>query len=420
MRYTCPLKIDNYSNDIAKLKTFGENGVIIFGTGNFGLLVLQVLYDLNIKVIAFADNNYSRWNTKWNSYKVISPKDLSNDAYKNTPILLASLNFPYMFKQLKKYGVEKNVSTCEFLFADTKINLEDCNSNWPTSYNWPPVRSREQTDLYIYSVLAQKEKHKIRINSLDLVLTEKCTLKCVDCSNLMQYYAKPVDEDYEILTNSLEKFMNSVDYIYEIRIIGGEPLIYKKIDLVLKQLLSFDNYGKIHIYTNGTIILKEDKMKVFCNEKVLFRISDYGEHSRHVRRLEDSLKKLKVAYFTERITRWQDCAKIEYHKRSDELTKHIFGNCCVNQCITLLHGKIYLCPFAAHAENLNSIPKNKKDSVILSDFSSSELRELIYKLYFKTEKLEACNFCNGRDYNVASVDAAVQTKEVLKLQELYN
>ena len=420
MKYTCSLNIHNYSNKINKLKQSSRNGVVIFGTGNFGLLVLQVLFKLDIRVIAFADNNYSRWDTIWNNYKVISPKKLKDDKYKETPILIASLNFPYMTKQLKKYNVSKNVLTCEFLFVNTDINLEDMNSNWPQSYNWPPVRTKEQIDLYIYSVLAQKEKSKIKLNSLDLVLTEKCTLKCVDCSNLMQYYSKPVDEDFKILTNSLEKFINSVDYINEIRIIGGEPLIYKKIDQVLKQLLSFDNYGKIHIYTNGTIILKEDKMKVFCNEKVLFRISDYGEYSRHVKRLEESLKKLKVAYFTERITRWQDCAKIEYHERTENLTRHIFGNCCVNQCITLLHGKIYLCPFAAHAENLHAIPKNSEDSITLANYSTNELKELIYNLYFKKEKLEACNYCNGRDTNVASVTAAVQSKEVLKLQELYD
>ena len=110
---------------------------------------------------------------------------------------------------LKKYNVSKNVLTCEFLFAKTDINLEDMNSNWPQLYNWPPVRTKEQIDLYVYSVLAQKEKSKTKLNSLDLVLTEKCTLKCVDCSNLMQYYAKPIDEDFEILTNSLKKFMKS-------------------------------------------------------------------------------------------------------------------------------------------------------------------------------------------------------------------
>ena len=157
MKYTCSLNIHNYSNKINKLKQSSRNGVVIFGTGNFGLLVLQVLFKLDIRVIAFADNNYSRWDTIWNNYKVISPKKLKDDKYKETPILIASLNFPYMTKQLKKYNVSKNVLTCEFLFVNTDINLEDMNSNWPQSYNWSPVRTREQIDLYVYYPLVYKQ-----------------------------------------------------------------------------------------------------------------------------------------------------------------------------------------------------------------------------------------------------------------------
>ena len=40
----------------------------------------------------------------------------------------------------------------------------------------------------------------------------------------------------------------------------------------------------------------------------------------------------------------------------------------------------------------------------------------MYNLYFKKEYLEACKYCNGRDYNVEAVDAAVQTKEVLSYE----
>ena len=415
MIYKSPFKIENSLETLNKIKEVSQSGVIIFGTGNFGLLVLTALKKLNINVIGFADNNYSRWNQIWNGYKVYSPKKLKSE-FENVPILIASLNFPYMTRQLKKYGIKENIYTCNFLFNETSLDLEECNSMWPELYTWPPKRSREQIDLYIYSVQAYNEKNKLRVNSLDLVLTEKCTLKCKDCSNLMQYYAKPIDEDFDTLVSALNKFMNSVDYVYEIRIIGGEPLIYKKIDLVIKKLLEYKNFGKIHIYTNGTVILKEDKMKVFCNEKVLFRISDYGESSRHVKRLEESEKTKGGIIIPDRITRWQDCAIIGKHERSEDLTKHIFGNCCVNQCLTILHGNLYLCPYSAHAENLKAIPKAKEDSINLNNEKIDTLKEKMYNLYFKKEYLEACKYCNGRDYNVEAVDAAVQTKEVLSYE----
>ena len=51
--------------------------------------------------------------------------------------------------------------------------------------------------------------------------------------------------------------MRSVDHVYEIRLIGGEPFMYKKIDEVLIKILSYKNCGNIIVYTNGTIVPNE-------------------------------------------------------------------------------------------------------------------------------------------------------------------
>ena len=97
-------------------------------------------------------------------------------------------------------------------------------------------------------------------------------------------------------------------------------------------------------------------------------------------------------YITERITRWQDCAKIESYDRPLELTKQILVIVLLMRS-TLLHGKLYLCPFAAHAENLHAIPREPKDSIDLissNDFSIKKNK----KLAFEREYLEACKSCN--------------------------
>ena len=401
-------KIPNSFKTLVKVKEY--EGVILFGTGNLGKIVLKTLEKAKIKVIAIADNNESNWNKEWNGHKVMSIDELSktNNTY---PVIIASLNFPYMKRQLEDIKIT-NYFDSDFLFSEFEINLSDCKTEWT------PSRCKEQVDLYIYSVNAPREKKDLYLNSLDLVLTEKCSLKCKDCSNLMQYYAKPIDEDFEELMISIDKFLKSVKFIREIRLIGGEPLIYKKIDLVIKKLLSYNNFETIHIYTNGTIVLKDEKMKCFQSEKILFKISDYGKISRNVSRLENKLNDLNVKFNTEKIRTWQDCAIIEKFNRTDSLNKHIFGNCCENQGLTLLHGTLYLCPFNAHAENLKAIPEFKNDKVILKNLSRPEITESLRKLYFKTDFLSACDFCNGRDHNVSKVEAAVQTKEPLKYTKI--
>ena len=55
--------------------------------------------------------------------------------------------------------------------------------------------------------------------------------------------------------------------------------------------------------------------------------------------------------------------KIIKSDRTDKLNKEIFGNCCINRGLTLLHGKLYLCPFSANATNLRAI-KYADDEII--------------------------------------------------------
>jgi organic radical activating enzyme len=301
----------------------------------------------------------------------------------------------------------KNVYDADFLFSN--LDLKDGGSSWSAD------RCKVEIDLYLYAINSFREQNDLKVNSLDLVLTEKCSLKCKDCSNLMQYYAKPVDEDFSRLISALEKFMSVVDYVYEIRFIGGEPLMYKRIDEVIEKALSYKNCGNIVIYTNGTIVPKENKINIFKNDKIYFKISNYGSISRNVEKLEKTLEKNNIHYLTAKVTRWQDCARIEKFERPLEITKKIFGDCCVSETLTLLHGKLFLCPFSAHAENLHAIPKHPSDSIDISNFQDKKvLKDKIRNFYFRTEYLEACKSCNGRDHNVASVDAAIQTKNPLE------
>ena len=55
------------------------------------------------------------------------------------------------------------------------------------------------------------------IRSVDLILTEKCSLKCKDCANLMQYYEKPINIESEELIGDLHDICSIADEINEIR-----------------------------------------------------------------------------------------------------------------------------------------------------------------------------------------------------------
>ncbi len=409
MIYNSPYPVKNPENTYKKLSSY--KGVIIFGTGNCGAIVLDSLKKIGINIFSLTDNNKHKWGKKIRDLEVIPPDQIKKK-YEDIPVLIAvDLNFPYIRKQLNSMGV-KEIYDCDFIFSKLDIDLSACEN-----VTWSEARFKQKIDLYMYSVLAHKNKtDELKVDSIDLMLTEKCSLKCKDCSNLMQLYAKPIDQDFEMVKESIDTFLNTVDYCREIRLLGGEPLMYKKIDLVIEHLLKYNNYDQIRINTNGTIVPKENKIKVFQNKKIFFDISNYGKVSRNVDGLVKLLKKMNIAHNASVVTEWQDVGKIVKTNRTSELNKEIFGNCCINRGLTLLHGKLYLCPFSANATNLKAIKYADDEILNLKKHSRYDLKNMIHKLYFDTDYLEACKSCNGRDHNVKRVEAAIQAKEPLKYE----
>lgn len=403
--YKSPYPIQNVDTEL--LNEFRKKGVSIFGTGNYGKITLQTLKKININVNYFVDTNKKNFDSKLCDINIISPKKLFS-INSNEFILIASLNHKYIKKMLKELKVN-NSYNIDFLFKN--IDLNNLNG-----ISWNPERVVKQLDLLNFSINALENTNKLNVNSLDVVLTEKCSLKCEHCSNLMQYYQKPIDNDLNDMLTALDNFFETVNYCYEIRLIGGEPLLFKKIDFVINYLLRKKNkFSKIIIYTNGTIVPKGERINIFKHKIIKFSISDYGKVSKNVEKLITVLKENKIEYIREKVLEWQDCARIDNFERTDDINKEVFGNCCVNETLTLLHGKLYLCPYSAHLENLKAIKTTEKDSINL--LKDSQLKDRLKKLYFKTDFLNACKFCNGRDHNVDVIKAAVQTPKVLEFKK---
>ena len=172
MIYNSPFTTTEYPIEI--IKKFQEKGVVVFGTGNFGSLIHSALKQKNITVNYFLDNNFNNWGKKFEGIETISAEELIKKN-KDTYVLLSSLNFRYLKRQLKDLGFE-NYYDVDFLLNNFDISK--------TNTKWSKDRCKVQLDLYNYSITAARDKDSLKVNSLDLVLTEKCSLKCKNCSNL--------------------------------------------------------------------------------------------------------------------------------------------------------------------------------------------------------------------------------------------
>jgi len=394
------------SNEDRIRECLASNQVFVFGTGNFGKLVLHGLLGKAIHVQGFIDLNPNNVGSMISGIPVIDTLSIPEGSH----VVLASNrnNIPFLKKILDK-SKASSFDNCDFLFDNF-----DCVG---VDTDWSIEKCKEEIDLFMFSILDQNSGGKadnLRIKSLDVVFTEKCTLKCVDCSNLMQYYKEPKNTEHLVLLESINTFMRHVDYVHELRIIGGEPFVYRDIDKVMELLLGYDNFGKIVIYTNGTVVPRENVLALSVDSRVSFLISDYGAAlSNRSKQLASVLEERKVKYIRERIISWHDCAAIDKKNRSSDETYEVFSNCCSNDTLSLLHGKVYGCPFSAHADNLGAIPKFEDDVVDLQAADSKSISNKLKLMVSGTQYFGACLFCNGRDYTVPTVPAAVQTKTAL-------
>lgn len=145
---------------------------------------------------------------------------------------------------------------------------------------------------YFYDTL------NVNLRTLDLVITEKCSLRCRECSNLIQYYQKPQNFSFLELQKEIEQLMRICNEIYEIRVIGGEPLIHPQCVDIIEYLHSFETIKRICVYTNATLMLSEDMLKslAFTRNKTWFSISDYGKLSRNLQKLVEGLESHGLDY----------------------------------------------------------------------------------------------------------------------------
>jgi molybdenum cofactor biosynthesis enzyme MoaA len=82
------------------------------------------------------------------------------------------------------------------------------------------------------------------------------------------------------MLSSIERFVDTVDEIYEFRVLGGDPFMSKDLHKVVEKLKTFEKVKKIIIYTNAKIIPKGENLECLKDSKnLMLDIANYGEHS---------------------------------------------------------------------------------------------------------------------------------------------
>jgi hypothetical protein len=398
--------------DNIKKKSSPDQKIILFGAGRLGKLALNALNNNKIKVHAFYDSSEYKQGQKVGNLPVINLDELSS-LDKSSIIFITNNYISYVQPFLKKLGFV-NVFDCINLFEEIKKNKKN------EILNEYDIKSIDREVSFHKSAIDKAEpedNNSLHLKCIDIVVTEKCSMKCKDCSNLMQYYESPQNSDLKQMFDTLDKFMDCLDSLYEFRVLGGDPFMNKELHKTINKLSEYKNAQNIVIYTNATIIPKNENFECLKKENITIEITNYGESlSRKHNDLINLLVTNNIKYRSRPPGDWNACGTLKFYERSEEELQRVFDNCCMSNVTTMMNGILFRCPYAANATKLKAVPYVESEVINFNNKIQGEdkLKKRIKNFNNSKKPLTACSYCGGRDYKSEIIQPAIQTKKPLQ------
>ena len=380
--------------------------LVLYGAGDLGKIALSALQNAGIRVDAFYDDSLVKQGTSWRGVPIISFGELTQ-LDERTRIVLSMNYLSVAVPKLEKSGFV-DIGNCTQLLNAAEVKKADTGVH--------PLEIGRKIAWHRRECAKAERDDYLVLKYIDVVITEACSLRCADCANLMQYYSKPRHADAHQLRGDIENLLNAVDWIDEVRVLGGEPLVMRRFAEVIRWIAAHDNLNHIVVYTNATVLPGEAAIAALSDPRVIVSITDYDHLSRKLPELVQLLERNRISHLV-KTPSWTDSGRIRPQSKSAAELDAQFERCCVNDILTMLHGRIYRCPFSANLTNLGAAAIEPSEVVEVSP-DRQEMRNGLIGLYTRTKHLSACASCSGRDHTTPKIPAAIQASRVLPIPAL--
>ena len=386
-------------NELTEFEKKGRN-IYIYGNGGAGRWAWKALSSLGIRPSAFVDTDIKKLTVNY-GFHTISVQEAESKITKSDILVIGAVDIHEILTIKDQTGL-KNVPWTS-LGDLTTLLMANPDVEHPSAFE------KYSVDVVLACHHRLLNPKDLFLRSVDIVITEKCSLKCQDCANLMQYYTKPKDGSVADIIASVDWLMDVTDGVFEFRLIGGEPFMNKEIYQIIERLLQIKGFQKLVIYTNGMIPLKEKYKSLLLDQKVIFSITDYGDLAKNTSRFVQQVSDWGCVYRVHPPEHWTDSGRIKKQNRSDANNQKIFNECCGKNLWTLSDKGFGRCPFALNAAHLGAIEFT--DSSVVEFGESKELKSYLTNESF----LSVCDLCNGRSFSSEEIAPAIQTKIPLKM-----
>ncbi len=394
------IQLPNVQKGLKKNKFITSSSVVLYGAGKLGQMMLYIFQQEQQEVICFIDRN-----PKGVSGLSLPVMGLNQIDKEQNIIVCVGNHTGAICEKLVEQGF-KNVAPFYYFFAGQSIPQQMFNNNFDSIYDG---------DFQVKKELAYlKKKNVCFLDYFEIVVTERCSLKCRDCANLMQYYTEPKDEKYDVICQSLDKVFSAVDGVNTIKVLGGEPLMNTRLCDYLSKIAEYSEPTVIQLVTNGTIPFSDRLCQVLkTDSRFMVSLSDYGEISKNRDNIIQKLEKYQICYaLANKAMAWKRAGEIGPKEYADVQLRNKFRDCVFHRFMSLKSGKLYICPFESSADALNAIPQVCIDAIDVLHLDEKQICQQIEKWQDAT-CFEACKYCSGRECWEEDVSPAIQISEAI-------
>ena len=250
-----------------------------------------------------------------------------------------------------------------------------------------------------------KWNHRVALSRVIVIVTTRCTLNCDKCGAHIPDLKCQRDMPPSELIPDIKSLLGCVDYIHNLTLSGGEPLLHPNLDEIIRACFVQDKVGDIIVQTNGTVMPDEHVLEALRETKARVQISRYPAALQpNVGKVKNVLNENGIYYTHLSSTFWNDTKLGQPQEGS---MRRRFDVCALQNCFPLMDGKLYRCSESAISLGEGLLPDCREEYIDIRTTDPApfctQWRQLLKKKYVST-----CAYCLGRTYKSPRVPIAVQ------------
>jgi len=297
------------------------NEIVIYGFGRTAVRNIDKLAE-DFQISMIIDNDPQIYGKRYGTCKVQTFEEVKEQLPKKK-IVVATSSVAYVdiARQLNTIGLKENQDFCR---------LKDFMAEW----YW-------------------KNRQQVCLSQTFSSITSRCTFRCKYCNFFAAYFSEKDHYDYDEkdILRDFELYFKLVDYVASWSIMGGEPLLNKRLPQIIENV--YGKFGKrigyIQVISNGSLMPDAELLETLKKCNVRMRLSDYTHVVAYAKKLEEVKKCLEdngVPYDMSVYKQWFDLGVStrelpEFSGNDADTIKHM--RLCATGCHQLNDGKFYFC-----------------------------------------------------------------------------